>query len=478
MKRTALQVLIAGVLAGIIAFFPITAAFASGPSVEVGGVQVIPPLVVQGDGSKSPLCFDLTTQAGFSLGFSRGTSALYMMRFSDDRCTTGGVMLAGWSVNADATGAPKFQASSSSGANAFECANVGCRLQLGSDSRYFFDSGSMLAAQGSFAATSFLNANGTTAGMTFSSNAMTLTGNVTDGASAVGITLKNATTLANASAKLVSGVNNATEAFYIKPNGDYCMSTGTCLSSATGSGQGDNAGNVSTYSATTDANVQIGHCRASYGQTAFTCTNWETAPTSGTVGTPSVAATGQYEDRIWLKLSTSLANTVVGAANSTSQGTLMLGWSTTTTFKTWIKSTTRNTSYRYAIGLVNTPSTVIASDTPTNNGAWFAYRTGTTDTKWMCCSSDGVSAATCTSSNTDFALSSNYLLQIDITPGTQVVYKINGTTVCTRDSGNPIPTTANADSTETFSPMMYARTGGTAEGLDLFVHSFSVNWTE
>ena len=91
---------------------------------------------------------------------------------------------------------------------------------------------------------------------------------------------------------------------------------------------------------------------------------------------------------------------------------------------------TTNTSVRVIAGQSKLAQFTGPADAPTLAGAWFRYSTAAGDTNWMLCTSDGVSAATCTSTGVAVAgagvAAVGDSLCIDQLEGTAVTAWVNG----------------------------------------------------
>lgn len=91
---------------------------------------------------------------------------------------------------------------------------------------------------------------------------------------------------------------------------------------------------------------------------------------------------------------------------------------------------TTNTSVRVIAGQSKLAQFTAPADAPTLAGAWFRYSTAAGDTNWMLCTSDGVSAATCTSTGVAVAgagvAAVGDSLCIDQLEGTAVTAWVNG----------------------------------------------------
>lgn len=96
------------------------------------------------------VCFDLATQAGFSIGLLRATSVVQMRSYGSDDCSGIGTILTQWSVNVNGTIAPLFESTAASGSNGFALTTNGARLDLGTGANdYLYSDGTQVIAQGS-----------------------------------------------------------------------------------------------------------------------------------------------------------------------------------------------------------------------------------------------------------------------------------------------------------------------------------------
>lgn len=133
-------------------------------------------------------------------------------------------------VTADGT----FSSTVASGSNAFACTTVGCRLHLGSATRYLYDDTAGIAATGG-PFTVYHDILTSTGLFRMANNGVTgeLRGSAADGASAIAFKFNNQNTLSTAGAKLVSYQNNGVEKASIDKDGVLTAPSATFSASMT-----------------------------------------------------------------------------------------------------------------------------------------------------------------------------------------------------------------------------------------------------